>query len=303
MINREYLYTYKYMRKYKYNINENDIINITNEKIAYFLGFLWADGWVNKYSTNIEIKRSDYEQLENVFEFISDVPAKHTFPKGPGKEQSSICLCRKTISDFLIKNGYKNKSIISPKLILKKIPIKWHNYFWRGYFDGDGCLCIKNRTCVTFWGSINQDWSEIINLYKKLNIKYYDIRKYIRKNGKHKSSCIEIRHISEVLKLCEYMYKNYETDNIGLKRKFNIYLNCIEKSKSIKTTKTSKYKSIIKLPNGRWKSNVYNKVIKREHFIGYYNTEKLARSAQIKYCKKYSLKIPSMIDTDCYSII
>ena len=37
------------------------------------------------------------------------------------------------------------KSKTSPIIVLDKMPSKYHHLFWRGYFDGDGCLTIKNK--------------------------------------------------------------------------------------------------------------------------------------------------------------
>lgn len=117
----------------KYFFRENYFENIDSEDKAYWLGFIWADGYLSKDSLEIEIHIKDKDHL---VEFQEDLCDNH---KLYDRERQTTHSCRltlgsqKLISD-LVNLGYKNK------LVPINLPEQLERHFIRGLFDGDGSV-------------------------------------------------------------------------------------------------------------------------------------------------------------------
>ena len=97
-------------------------------------------------------------------------------------------LTNKFIHNFLVENDYISKSTASADKILSKIPEHLKHYWWRGYFDGDGCFCKSNRSYIfTISSNIDQNWNFIDTLFNNLDI-FYKIKFVIRKTRNSRNS-------------------------------------------------------------------------------------------------------------------
>lgn len=255
---------------------------LLNVKFIYFLGFLWADGNVSKKtnSIRIEIKKLDSIDIDSIINPFLNFKKYYRQRKKDGKnfggEICSFNKCDKELKNFLVECNYINKSKSNQDKILYKIPPELKHYFWRGYFDGDGGLCIKNRNEISFWSTIEQDWKSLKDILEYLKIEHYTISTYTRKNGKHKSSCLSFRCAEEVKKFITYIYSG---EQFGLARKINIKEQFFQKFDTLKLKKTSKYKSICyNKRNQKWKSSWYQN--KKEYHFGWFNTEEEAYQKQ-----------------------
>ena len=163
-----------------------------------------------------------------------------------GKDIISFTCNNQYIGKFLEQNDYHIKSGASADKILSKIPKKMQHYWWRGYFDGDGCVQIskQRKQCgqcsISITSCYDQNWSFINLLEAKTNIKF-NIRKYIRKDIYSKSSQITTSGRINCLKFAHYIYKDYGNDKIGFVRKYDKFrqiiisiINAINSSKTIK---------------------------------------------------------------------
>jgi hypothetical protein len=205
---------------------------IDNPIVAYFLGFLWADGWVNKrenintFLIKINSEDADYlkEILPNIGKF--NIRGYTVFDKRFNKNLNhTVFECsEKMVKKFLVENDYLVKSEQSPKKILSKIPKQLKKYFLRGLFDGDGNFYInKKQGLYHFYlhGSLNQNYDVLEDYLNEGGIQY----KITRKNTK-KGKCSYLRIVgkSHVIKLGEAIYDGYHTDLIGFNRKYNKFL-------------------------------------------------------------------------------
>lgn len=77
-----------------------------------------------------------------------------------------------------------------------------------------------------------QDWSYMVNLCEKLNIKY-NIERRIRNTG-NKHSDFRITRLEDIKIIGDYLYSSFENDNIGFPRKYNKYKEIITKFKKSK---------------------------------------------------------------------
>jgi len=218
-------------RKIEFSIFEK----ITQKEVVWFLGFLWADGSIYKDSIEISISEKDYDDVYRILSSFGNWNTRSRTRLLNNKNYicKTIYANDKKIREFLDEHNYKEKSLKSPTKILEKIPEKLKKYFFRGYIDGDGCFSYKNknnnRHYFSLTGNINMDWSEVTELFKKLEIKY-SLKILPRKTGN--CSSIESYSQEDIIKIGNYIYDG-EYDNIGLKRKFESFLHMKNNKKRI----------------------------------------------------------------------
>jgi hypothetical protein len=206
--------------------NDINLIDLTNKEVLYVCGFLWADGYLNYNSIQLDTKRLDFKNIYYNFKKTGqwDFKLYESFLKQTGKfyKMSNISALNKENVNFLKKFNFINKSYDSPNKLLSSIPIELQHHFFRGYFDGDGSFSIYNKEKnVNFnvTSTIQQDWSFVINLFDKLEIETYNSWKYNRKTGK--SSNMSISNKWDIIKLGEYLYN--ESEDLRLERKYIKY--------------------------------------------------------------------------------
>jgi len=139
----------------KYNIDETLFDVIDTEEKAYFLGFLYADGYNNtdRNSVNLSLKEDDKEILEKLnnllqpnkpLQFVNTSNQRKTKGFEKSQNQYRLVIANKRISERLVELGCdkaKTHSLIFPTE--KQVPKHLVRHFVRGYFDGDGC--VSNR--------------------------------------------------------------------------------------------------------------------------------------------------------------
>lgn len=141
---------------YPRNSNFFDVID-TPEK-AYWLGFMYADGYIGiDNRIRITLKKQDESHL---YKFLEAIEAKNTKVKDTKKidkrtnkiyDGCYCCLRDKQLKKELEKKGCMNcKSLILTFPSNDIVPDYLMFHFIRGYFDGDGCLTYtisgKNKT-------------------------------------------------------------------------------------------------------------------------------------------------------------
>lgn len=211
------------------------ILNFENEideKIAYVLGFIWGDGYLNPkiYSIEVKIIKDDMDKLLPIFNSVGNW--KIYEQKTKWKDVTIIKIyCKELFSKFL-KYDYLIKSNTSPIKILSIIPKNFKNFFLRGYFDADGYIGIrKYGVSIGITSTYEQNW----DFLKDWNFK---ITKEISKIG-HKCSRARIYNKNESQKFLDYIY---DGEFFGLPRKYEKYkqlLNCRGRGIYTRSKKTS----------------------------------------------------------------
>jgi len=216
-----------YKNKNLYKVDHQQFIDVNSKEVAYLLGLIWADGNIlefknrNKRNTQISLVTEDMENIISIFDKTGNWGRCDRIRDGK-KPSTSFSNFNPHLANYLISKGYKSKSHKSACEIIKTIPDKLQHFWFRGLFDGDGCLYVdkQNRSNLSIASSYEQDWTYMENLFKKLNIKY-KINKSISKTGKSSSICV--RNKQGCKSFLDYIYNGVETDQMGLKRKYHKY--------------------------------------------------------------------------------
>lgn len=211
----------------KYQVDGDYFATIDSEEKAYWLGFLYADGYVrikNNRSGQLKLKLSskDRSHIELFNKCLSsNYPIKDyisiiKYKDGESKSNvSEVSIYNTKIVNDLIYNG-----CISNKTFLIRLPIidiSIIRHFIRGYFDGDGCISISKKGQPSIKIISNGDFINDIRDYL-INVGVSRIN--IRDNGRVKNLMIESK--IDCLRFKELIYND---SRIFLKRKFEIFDN------------------------------------------------------------------------------
>lgn len=207
------------------NLDETVFDVIDSEEKAYWLGFLYADGYISKRDNAVELslQLTDYEHLEKFMKFLKRANTVKT-----DSFRCRLSFTNKHIHNQLINLGcttqksltltFPNKDII-PKHLLKD--------FVRGYVDGDGCIYIfQRKTAKIALPGFNILGTEAFlkSLQKEMNW---------RRNKIYKKLGQEARTINYagyyVIEMLDALYKD---STIYLNRKYEKYLKLQNVSKN-----------------------------------------------------------------------
>lgn len=138
----------KHLKARGYSTNRNplykDIFHVIDtEEKAYWLGFLYADGYVSKYN-QIEVSLSLQDE-EHLYKLKNFVNTNTKVIKDDHRVR--LLFCSKEMALDLAKLGcVNNKSLILTFPTKEQVPDALLRHFLRGYVDGDGCLCHTKKT-------------------------------------------------------------------------------------------------------------------------------------------------------------
>ena len=163
----------------KHKCDENYFEKIDNKVRAYWLGLLYADGYVRKRRqcdgkhkqggiVGISLKRGDEYLLEK---FINDLKSTYKLRKQVKEEFVSYKLeinSSKMADDLINLGCVPNKSLI---LLPPKLNDCLISHFIRGYFDGDGSIGrYDGRLKFSLLGT-NEMLSWVLNFFKNNGVK------------------------------------------------------------------------------------------------------------------------------------
>lgn len=137
------------------NCNEHVFDSIDTEEKAYWLGFLYADGYVcaNVPSIGLGLKESDKDHVIAFGEFIGYQGKYHIVQttKYNSKEKGGY-MCQMSVQNPHLWQSLVNKGVVPHKSLILEFPKEeWFSdisliyHFIRGYYDGDGILGVYPR--------------------------------------------------------------------------------------------------------------------------------------------------------------
>lgn len=226
-------------RIYDYDINFFDVID--NEEKAYWLGFIYADGYVTKrgntYQLGIALGRKDKSHLKKFVDSLNSNLKIHDYVQDSaylkGTLYSRVLISNNHICEQLMNKGCTRKKTNTLTFPSEEIvPKNLINHFIRGYFDGDGCLTgyyvskkEKHEYQVKILGTM-----EFLNgLHENLPVtRVFSPRRRFKEKDTNNFT-LEIGGKKQVFKILEFFYDN---SNIFLDRKYAKYMEflklCVE---------------------------------------------------------------------------
>lgn len=206
----------------KFDFNEDYFETIDTEDKAYFLGWLYSDGYVG-IKTNTVSLASDDEEILNSFKkcLKLEKPIYSVIDKRSGVIHSKLNVVSEKIKSDLIKLGcVPRKSLILKYPTEKQVPFQLQHHFIRGYFDGDGSVGLypqaKNKKL----------YLSIIGTYEFLNgvSEFLNINTKKKIYKKQNIFCLSYNHYDSLA----FYNRVYNNSNFFLNRKKFIFESFID---------------------------------------------------------------------------
>lgn len=201
---------------------------IDTEEKAYWLGFIYADGYVSNHNeVGIEIKSTDYKHLEKFKNSLKAERNVKFYHKNSTYGLEDVCR-------FSVNSAHMAKIMLNyfgsiHKTYEGHIPIlsdeKLVHHLIRGFFDGDGSLTGKPkddnhifRLSIVFIGA-----KEILEYIEKLSGFSWSWSKRVKTDiNNYQINCGRVK---DSLSFLNYMY---EDATIYLDRKYELYKYLLE---------------------------------------------------------------------------
>lgn len=199
---------------------------------AYWLGFIYADGWVcnnpddGNYELGIELCSTDEQQL---IDFNNELGGVHRIKHAHYEKiiceyqnvsiTDTVCIriySKQIVQDLIRHNVLENKTLKSD------YPIVSDNLFFdflRGYIDGDGCIYFCENKLSKSYVHITSAHCEVFE-YIQNKVEEYGIKTYIYQECERKYRLV-FTYIN-ALKLLDLIY--YDENVQKLDRKYQKYL-------------------------------------------------------------------------------
>ena len=202
---------------------DEDFFNIINtEEKAYWLGFLYADGYVYShigYTVELTLKKTDENHIHkfrNAVKYNGELEDKHIELNQKHFLAKRLTLCSKKMVQDLIAHGcFQNKSLDLKFPTDQQVPKHLIHHFMRGYFDGDGCVTTTRQ---------GRDLRfEILGRYEFLTMYEKTMNINIQEKKQTKSKAFSVKHGGnlQVKKIYDYLYKDA---TVYLERKRDIFI-------------------------------------------------------------------------------
>ena len=209
-----------------YGVNEDFFKCINTEEKAYILGFICADGHIERDRLNITVSIKDKDILEKIRKAIqSNHPIKEVKRTNPYNktDRRILTLVELMIGSVELVKPLFNMGLTTNKTytlngdILKYVPKYLMRDFLRGYFDGDGN--------VFFGRKYNSGYKYNINICGNEDFLLKSFQVYFPSNNKlykdlYSRQCY-VWKISQKDKVRDFMYYLYYNSSIFLQRKYN----------------------------------------------------------------------------------
>jgi hypothetical protein len=196
----------------KPNFNENFFKKINSEEKAYWLGFLYADGYLDTKRNSLRLELSS-KDLDHLILFCKTL----NYPVIKIKERVDRNTFWVNINSLKLSQDLQNLDFKSNSLSINHFDIKYHSCFLRGFYDGDGSIYHKGKTSLGTGLILDKDWiNTVTSIIPISDIKVRPVAKS-KPDGMYR---IETYNLKSSLDLCEFLYFN---STIHLDRKYNKY--------------------------------------------------------------------------------
>ena len=212
-----------------YEIDEDYFNLIDSKDKAYFLGLLYADGYVNKEGFFLSLCETDLPILETFKKYLKysgNIKTKNT-KNSKHCTQKQLNIYSSKMAEKLTQLGcFQNKSltITFPTFLTEEmIP-----HFIRGYFDGDGSIYMITSISACFSIIGNEDLVSAI-LKKIVNATNLPEKVISKDKRCKKTASFKYSNRNHLLKIYKYLYA--ECEDLYMERKFTKFTNFLYEKK------------------------------------------------------------------------
>lgn len=210
------------LKKSVYHCNYEYFKDIDTEEKAYWLGFIYADGNVNKAQNTLRINLqvNDSNHLVKLNKSIGgnfNVRIYDEVHKDKSYPMSQILIYSTSMVKDLMSYGvFPNKT---DKIIFPDLPENLIRHFIRGYFDGDGSICERKHKKRLSDLACSFSCGSMLFLEKLREILYQNnIKSYIVQDKRGNKASLSLAGLTNPDVFLHYMYDNA---TIYLDRKYN----------------------------------------------------------------------------------
>jgi len=201
--------------------------DIDTEEKAYWLGFIYADGYVSTNTLQVHISVKDLSHLLKLGYILDTSVYPHTVHL-KNKVYSAV---RLQIHSPHLASTLRSMGIVAHRVKLDKVDTINHvktwlvHHFIRGYFDGDGCIS-WHRQGEYSWPRVHLSGSQnLLHIFK--NIMMCEIELNNNKISDHSSiKQLQWSGYPQVIGIYSWLYKDA---TVYLERKKDIFDKIMEK--------------------------------------------------------------------------
>ena len=212
--------------KNNFNYARPNNIGLEDKKLCYLLGFIWADGCVSRQGQlELTILKEDAENICSIIEYVEGFRAKENIR--PNRKNTISFISRnKDLISLLLNLGFATKSYDEPTELLEKMPPENHYLFWRGFFDGDGCIYnqktsdTKVSKRIEISGQFNYEWIELGHILNKLGCSFVVKRQKTRYGN---NSIVKIWRKNDIIAFGNYIYQDGGYNGYLARKKIRFY--------------------------------------------------------------------------------
>lgn len=218
----------------KYRCNETYFDHIDSESKAYWLGFIYADGYVQSTKNlsdtfGLALARGDREHIQKLQCELGYTGPIHDYIQHSGYvdgcEYSRLTIRSNALCDSLRRAGVVNNKTLILKFPCEDIiPADLLRHFIRGYFDGDGCLTysIKKKDGLRKYAfKVCGTKEMVLGIENAFQLKRKH-KLYQRHVTEKNTYCLDIGGNDQVDTILKYMFENA---SVYLDRKYQKYLS------------------------------------------------------------------------------
>lgn len=236
--------------------NQHIFDEIDTPEKAYWLGFLYADGYNDDTTNtvNLCLKSNDRDHLVKYAKFLGLPKEKISFNTSSlGYSNCGLKAYSKHLCEQLTKLGCmraKSFKITYPKWLDNSL----HNHFIRGMFDGDGCLTFKKQQKEWRWDLVStqnccESIKQIFLQYSGVYVNYSCISQ-----TNNDTYCLSTSGNEKIKKIMDWLYSGDSTSDIWLDRKYEKYLNLTTQQDNRKSKSEHKRISFLE------KNEIFNEI-------------------------------------------
>lgn len=217
---------------YNPNVHHSYFSHIDTPEKAYILGYIMADGSINKLKKTLRLECVDRDQ--EIIEFITQEVSPLSPIKYYERKDRSLRTAYSYIYSVDIVKDLSNYGIVPNKqsqdIGLPKINRNLYNNYLRGYFDGDGTVWINKNLIQVSLCTTQKFGEDLINLLKQNMVITKPKNNLI--NMKDYGSDIHHLRITRTYDVRAFFNYIYNDNTFRLDRKYNKFINLISTTES-----------------------------------------------------------------------